>query len=723
MKQVKQDVVAPSKPVASKKEPPSFPVVQPAPEKYINLFFFLQNLPSIMARGFVYYIIGCFGLPLLGMAASIVLFLGSLAFWVAGWPCLFAAAWYQGPQKLVKHFVGHFYGVEVILATICYVVGLVSLPILVPTCCFLMFLLVVSFWIAGWALAFGLAWLDSWSYPYPQSVEFITDLYCKLVYFGFQFEIFFHKIPSINPQTLRVDLLRDPKPLKKYICDFTGAYVPYSMENEQENTTSWIGKIINDTMNGQGPLGLIGHIGKNYIYVLPFSDHFDEFQPGEDPVQFSMRQVGNMYPPIYQEWPDKQSDVALTRFCKDGLAAHRVEVTTEKGVKYYVVRTNALAALPVRDGFANYGGDVFFDMEWRPIKIVDAGLNSSGPVTTRPGDAGWAEAKFRFRSSMSVLVTAGDHLYGIHLIVANYMTTAVREYLPTTHPIRRFLMPFTFNTIVVNDNAATNLCRRKTLAYRCFALTESGLEQAYKASSVMLRFGADRPQEAGGPCLDYEAYVDWLQSQGIDTEYYRQGRKYWLIVKKFCQGILDFYYNTPQDYAKDQELMQWACSYLSHIRNLCADYDLESYKSDHARVKETITNILAHFVMTVTAHHEQAGAVEVYVQDVSFCAFKWTPGSLMGTKQTATAQAALMMMTATPFPKIWPADWTYVFPETDGSTQKAAPKQVFDQFQQDLGDLHAEVQKYNKSCHTRSFPNNNPLYVFDPTNLETSISV
>jgi len=350
-------------------------------------------------------------------------------------------------------------------------------------------------------------------------------------------------------------------------------------------------------------------------------------------------------------------------------------------------------------------------------------------VTTRPGEAGWAEAKFRFRSSMSVMVTVCDHLYGIHLVVANFMTMAVREHLSTDHPIRRFLMPHTFNTIVVNDNAATNLCRRKTLAYRCFALTESGLEQAYSATPSIARFGADRPQSEGGPCLDYEAYVDWLKTKGIDTEYYQQGRKYWQIVKKFCQGIVDFYYDTPADCTNDGELMRWAGQYLSHIKHLSnvpvgGDHDFESYKLDQVRVKKTIVNILAHFVMTITAHHEQAGAVEVYVQDVSFCAFKWTPGKLMGTKQTATSQSMLMMMTATPFPKIWPADWTYVFPKKVGSTQKAAaPKQVFAQFQQELGAFHEEVEEYNQTCHTRSFPNNNPMYVLDPTNLETSISV
>ena len=37
------------------------------------------------------------------------------------------------------------------------------------------------------------------------------------------------------------------------------------------------------------------------------------------------------------------------------------EVEERENAKYFVVRTNALAGLPVRDGFERYGGDAYFD--------------------------------------------------------------------------------------------------------------------------------------------------------------------------------------------------------------------------------------------------------------------------------------------------------------------------------------------------------------------------
>lgn len=80
-------------------------------------------------------------------------------------------------------------------------------------------------------------------------------------------------------------------------------------------------------------------------------------------------------------------------------------------------------------------------------------------VTTKPGDSGWERAKFRFRSSLFTLVTLVDHLYDIHLQRANLFVTALREQMSRDHPIRRFMAPFTYNTIFVNDNAFHNLIR------------------------------------------------------------------------------------------------------------------------------------------------------------------------------------------------------------------------------------------------------------------------
>lgn len=43
---------------------------------------------------------------------------------------------------------------------------------------------------------------------------------------------------------------------------------------------------------------------------------------------------------------------------------------------------------------------------------------------------------------------------------ANLFVTALREQMNVDHPIRRFMAPFTYRTIGVNDNAFHNLIRK-----------------------------------------------------------------------------------------------------------------------------------------------------------------------------------------------------------------------------------------------------------------------
>lgn len=68
---------------------------------------------------------------------------------------------------------------------------------------------------------------------------------------------------------------------------------------------------------------------------------------GEFQLKCSWRlrtQLAHVYPHVYQEWDDKHSDTALTRFCFYGLGAHRVEAVTRDGRKMFVVRTVRFAA-------------------------------------------------------------------------------------------------------------------------------------------------------------------------------------------------------------------------------------------------------------------------------------------------------------------------------------------------------------------------------------------
>lgn len=557
-----------------------------------------------------------------------------------------------------------------------------------------------------------------------------TDLYTKLMFLGHQYLLLSRAAPDASPKHMPVSRMRPKGPLEKDRIRFAlNIQVPKWGEEEfKDPSSSSVGNCV-------------GTFIEKHLSQLPMMEQFDTFEPDEDPVEYVMRQLSSVYPDVYQVWDDKQSDTALVRFCLYGLGAHRVETEVVGDARYYVIRTNQLSSLPVRDGYARYGGDAYFDMSWRPAMIVDKGL---GPlredgvqpaVTTKPGEPGWALAKFRFRSSVATLVTIVDHLFGLHLQAANLFVTALREQLSAEHPMRRFMTPFTFQTITVNYDARHNLVDARSMAQRCFGFSDAGLHLAFASAPALLMAGMEVSAADGGPIIDREAYAEYLkEKKGIDTEYQRQVVQLWRIYKKFVTDYLAYYYPTHADVVADPEMramMHQLAHQLGFISpgDVTHDGGLEQPSAAPCPIEVEYTkfvDVFTDFMFMVTAGHEQVGAVEVYMQDASFCAWKLVPDALVGTKQTATAQALLMSFTAFPMPKLMDeTGWAHLFPEP-----KSAPKpgvktaaQSFAAFQEELLIMSKQCDAYNEQAASRPFPECFPLYVLNPRLLETSISV
>jgi len=503
---------------------------------------------------------------------------------------------------------------------------------------------------------------------------------------------------------------------------------------------------------------------------LPMRDNLDCFKERENPVKYVMDRLEPIFPKSYQVWEDKLSDEALTRFCLHGLGAHRVQVEKQDGKTFYVVRANALAGLPVREGFAHYGGDAYFDEHWQPVKIVDDGWNADTsharngqpvkPVVTEPRDQRWAEAKFRFRSSMAVLVTLVDHLYAIHLEAANILVTAMREQLSPAHPMRRFLTPFTYQTITVNDNACNNLVNVKSMSPRLFAFTEPGLAMAFNAAGSLVRGGF----ECSPPILDRVKYAEHLSNQGIATPFWQDAKDYWIVLKRYVWRYLAYYYAKPADLFVDKEFRAFLQQIEHHYKNVTSiaamgtnipKKSLVSSAPNDDNYEERyrgVVDLITFFIYLVTAGHEHVGSIEAYVQDPTFCAFKWIPGHMCATKQTAIEQALLMSFTSLPMPPLLGSkrkgsdckgrdcDWTHLFvldPEKnkrvsvsetwlpfDSKYERVmGPRESFEAFQQDLSDLEEQLSKEEKEVQKKKHPWNYPVYVFNPSRLEISVAV
>merc|ERR1719453_1132556 len=196
-------------------------------------------------------------------------------------------------------------------------------------------------------------------------------------------------------------------------------------------------------------------------------------------------------------------------------------------------------------------------------------------MTFRPGAKGWEAAKFRFRSSVFTLVTIVDHLYGIHLQVANLLVTAMREQLSADHPVRRFLTPYTYHTIVVNSNARQNLVAPQTMADRCFALSPKGTRLAWAAAPSLVMGGVEVLELPGDPVevirtgVNRKRYInEYLRKQrGIDTPYYKWNERYWDVTYKFLSSYLDEYYGGDwrANMRKDAEVLHMVVQYLEQM--------------------------------------------------------------------------------------------------------------------------------------------------------------
>jgi len=239
--------------------------------------------------------------------------------------------------------------------------------------------------------------------------------------------------------------------------------------------------------------------------------------------------------------------------------------------------------------------------------------------------------------------------------------------------------------------------------------------------------------------LDQVEIAADLKRRGIDTQYQRDKTAFWLILRRFVTGYLQYYYDTILDVIMDPQIMAFVRQFVNGLetdsvkgqqsrRVYSIFHDTTDMRSlgekQRQRLYDCVVDGICQLCDAVTGGHEQVGAVEAYVQDASFCAFKWTPGALVATKQGALATALLMSFTSSPMPKLLGSDWTHLFPpRPDARPGVLTPVQVFRRFQSELTELSMEIDKRNASASSRPFPDNFPLYVYNPRLLETSISV
>jgi hypothetical protein len=176
------------------------------------------------------------------------------------------------------------------------------------------------------------------------------------------------------------------------------------------------------------------------------------------------------------------------------------------------------------------------------------------------------------------------------LFVANQLTVVVRECLSPTHPVRRFLTPFQFRTIAVNDNARMMLIKKGTLAQRTFAFDEQGLSVAMNAAPQLLA-PFSQALNGGGyrTAISKARTVDWLKDvRKLDTPFLRQQKRLYEIHLRFARRYLRAYYGSGSGQGTGKE-GEGGGDYLA---NMCKDAELMdcffAYIAKHQRINQTI---------------------------------------------------------------------------------------------------------------------------------------
>lgn len=302
--------------------------------------------------------------------------------------------------------------------------------------------------------------------------------------------------------------------------------------------------------------------------------------------------------------------------------------------------------------------------------------NYLSKTTFKPGEPGWEEAKFRFRSSVMTMVTIVDHLYAIHLQISNLLVVAMREKMDPNHPMRRFLTPYTYRTIGVNDNARTNLTAPRTMANRSFALSPKGTGLVWAAAPSLLKGGVDvielppTTTESSSPGADAATeplrrlkiglnrrlYITLYKQKvrGIYTPYDEWNLKYWDVTYSFVTEYVKQYYGGDlQNLAQDKQVMAMIRQYLhqmeftnsSSLGAAAADIFNSALPQLPVALADIFIDVITAYICLVTSGHEQVGSIAPYVQDASWCASKFVPGASCGTKNGALNIALLVLST------------------------------------------------------------------------------
>jgi len=402
-------------------------------------------------------------------------------------------------------------------------------------------------------------------------------------------------------------------------------------------------------------------------------------------------------PEPLENFDDFEKDDTISDMAFYGIGQNFLKKATGKEGKIaYEVDTTVLSGLETRSGYEMYGANAFFGED---RKLMEIHVSSMGKII-KPEDKEWMHAKWVWRVSLVLLVTAGNHLMKTHWTVANTAHIAARTKLNDDHPIRQVMKVFLYGTGAINNNANILLAQDKGLLHRMTGFTYKGF-----SSGLSLLFED----------FKYETLPEMIASKKLSKKMEEQiplctdGLPVWDAFLKFFESYVGFFYPDESNITTDVDLRRfWLNVDLKGEFNARQPYGLPQLS------KKALVEYLTHLAFTVTAGHELNGTIVQYLLTPNAGAMKLRPEKDEADIQTFVQDLILIGLTGAPRPKLI-EDWLHLLPN------KSEVKTMYTNLKSDLMEVSAEIDKANETVPCPGRPK--VCQSFNPKHFETSVSI
>lgn len=428
-------------------------------------------------------------------------------------------------------------------------------------------------------------------------------------------------------------------------------------------------------------------------FFFPFRDTFHDW-PDLDEARRYLWVNGGKYLERLRlaEWDEMESDEAISRWAFFGLASHcNVRTRNPDGSNRYTADFLWLDDFEVRPGYERYGARAVFDhdrklveMEWPRGSIL------------KPGHPDWEHAKWNWKCSVIVAVTARDHLVGLHIQASNLIVTSAVENLGKDHPIRRFLKPHTHGAISINVGAIRTLLTENGLLHRAVAFEWGELRRVIQTAFDSNRLRSPKQYASDHGMLEADGTPNPAQPFAVDFFDYAS------TVERYVSDYVDVYYKNDADVLNDAEVVAFweGCRVL------------ENSGIPQLRGVDSFKYLLTSFLVHVTGLHQHVGNVAEYLSHPTWATGKVRKGYTVADIQSSMQSLNIGLLTALPVPKLRD-DYRHLLLEDKHHEET---ERIMESFQRNLVELEDRITARNEQ---RKYP----FPAFMPSRMTTGVNI